>query len=422
VPLTLYTRHVDDCPAKAKGRFYSRCGCNFAVQGRSDAGKYLRQSLDTADPKEAREKADRLEHDLSPAVEMVRASSEEGKTIEDGKKEFLAELKTRNLNGRTIYKYEFLFGLLGKFAAARGFRVLKQFDKDSILTFRAEWTDGPNSRQKKFERLRQFFKFAHESGWIDRNPTTGIKPVKFRPEPKDAFTDTQMQKILGSAAKKIAEAPSYAVDNARRLRALILFMRYSGLRIGDATSAEVASLQDGKLSRHTQKTGSHVYLEIPPEVIRALDEIPKASERFWFWSGNGKLETASKDWQGRLADLFEDAGIQDGHSHRFRHTFAKDHLSKGTSMQDLSKLLGHASIKVTEKYYAKWCTERQEKASAAMRRTWINDPVLAWEREANSTDAKLERADEAEPVSEEVEVAVPPASTRQVREKRRTVN
>jgi integrase/recombinase XerD len=199
-------------------------------------------------------------------------------------------------------------------------------------------------------------------------------------------------------------------------------MRYSGLRIGDATSAEVASLADGKLSRHTQKTGSHVYLEIPPEVVRALDEIPKASERFWFWSGNGQLETASKDWQGRLADLFEDAGIQDGHSHRFRHAFAKDHLSKGTSMQDLSKLLGHASIKVTEKYYAKWCTERQEKASAAMRRTWINDPVLAWEREANSTDAKLERADEAEPVSEEVEVAVPPASTRQVREKRRAVN
>ena len=78
MPLTLYTRHVDDCPAKAKGRFYSRCGCNFAVQGRSDAGKYLRQSLDTADPKEAREKADRLEHDLSPAVEMVRASPDEG--------------------------------------------------------------------------------------------------------------------------------------------------------------------------------------------------------------------------------------------------------------------------------------------------------------------------------------------------------
>ena len=91
-------------------------------------------------------------------------------------------------------------------------------------------------------------------------------------------------------------------------------------------------------------------------------------------------------------------------------------------MEDLSKLLGHASIKVTEKYYAKWCKDRQEKASAAMRRTWINDPVLAWEEAANLADAKLERADEAAPVSEEVEVAVPPASTRQVREKRRAVN
>lgn len=231
-----------------------------------------------------------------------------------------------------------------------------------------------------------------------------------------------MQKILGTAAKKIAEARKDAVDNWRRCRALILFMRYSGLRIGDATSAEVASLQDGRLSRHTQKTGSHVYLEIPPEVVRALDEIPKASERFWFWSGNGLVETASKDWQARLAEVFEEAKIPDGHSHRFRHTFAKDHLSKGTSMEDLSKLLGHPSIKVTEKYYAKWCKDRQEKASAAMRRTWTNDPVLAWERTANSTDAMLERADEAAEASEEVEAAVPPASPREVREKRRAVN
>ena len=91
-------------------------------------------------------------------------------------------------------------------------------------------------------------------------------------------------------------------------------------------------------------------------------------------------------------------------------------------MEDLSKLLRHASIKVTEKYYAKWCTDRQEKASAAMRRTWINDPVLAWEEAANLADAKLERADEAEPSGADVEVAVLPASTRQVREKRRAVN
>jgi hypothetical protein len=89
-------------------------------------------------------------------------------------------------------------------------------------------------------------------------------------------------------------------------------MRYSGLRIGDASSAEVASLQDRKLGRHTQKTGSHVYLEIPPAVVRALDEIPKASERFWFWSGNGLVETASKDWQAPLAEIFEEAEILDG--------------------------------------------------------------------------------------------------------------
>jgi integrase len=47
------------------------------------------------------------------------------------------------------------------------------------------------------------------------------------------------------------------------------------------------------------------------------------------------------------------------HSHQLRDTFAVSQLLAGTLMQDLSAMLGHASIKVTEKYYAPWVPERQ---------------------------------------------------------------
>lgn len=47
------------------------------------------------------------------------------------------------------------------------------------------------------------------------------------------------------------------------------------------------------------------------------------------------------------------------HSHQLRDTFAVEHLLAGTTMQDLSRMLGHASIQVTEKYYAPWVPERQ---------------------------------------------------------------
>jgi hypothetical protein len=43
-----------------------------------------------------------------------------------------------------------------------------------------------------------------------------------------------------------------------------------------------------------------------------------------------------------------------------RHTFAVEWLLDGFSLEDVSKLLTHKSIRVTEKYYAPWVRSRQE--------------------------------------------------------------
>jgi hypothetical protein len=61
----------------------------------------------------------------------------------------------------------------------------------------------------------------------------------------------------------------------------------------------------GKLRLYTQKTGTHVHCPLPEFVVKELEAIPKMSERYWFWAGNGKLQTATGDWQGHLLDLFQ---------------------------------------------------------------------------------------------------------------------
>jgi len=62
-----------------------------------------------------------------------------------------------------------------------------------------------------------------------------------------------MMLILAAIAEWIEECELAGKANARRLRALVLLLRYSGLRIGDAVSCSVDRLANGKLRLYTKK-------------------------------------------------------------------------------------------------------------------------------------------------------------------------
>lgn len=52
-----------------------------------------------------------------------------------------------------------------------------------------------------------------------------------------------------------------------------------------------------------------------------------------------------------LNDISQKIGIENIHPHRFRRTLATDLLNKGMAIQDVSKILGHANIIITQTYY-----------------------------------------------------------------------
>ena len=45
-------------------------------------------------------------------------------------------------------------------------------------------------------------------------------------------------------------------------------------------------------------------------------------------------------------------------------------LQNGVPLEEVSKLLGHESIKTTEKSYAKWVRARQDRLDALVSATW----------------------------------------------------
>jgi len=82
----------------------------------------------------------------------------------------------------------------------------------------------------------------------------------------------------------------------------------------------------------------------------------------------------------RLQRLFELASVVGGHAHRFRDTFAVELLLAGVPLDRVSVLLGHTSIRVTERHYAPWTRSRQQQIEADLNSAWKTDPVLSAER------------------------------------------
>jgi integrase len=185
-----------------------------------------------------------------------------------------------------------------------------------------------------------------------------------------------MQKIYAAIDKYKEEMPQHGLENARRLRGLVLLQRYSGLRIGDLVGMETNRIKGKRLFLYTAKTGTPVCSVLPDFVLKALDETPRVCEKYFFWSGDGKLDSIVRSWQTRLRRLFELAKIENGHPHRFRHTFAAELLLSGVPIERVAILLGHSSLRITEKHYAAFVRSRQEQLEDDLTSAWSRDAFL----------------------------------------------
>jgi integrase/recombinase XerD len=355
-----YRKHNPACCTSKDTRVCkpANANCPIWIRGTGPDGGYVRGSVKTV------LRTGYILREWDVAKNLIQSWEKSGSlpastvtTIETWREAFIADVTTRNLSPETIRKYKHLFAQLEDFAKSKGLQFVKQFDVTLTGEFRNSWADGPLSASKKLERLRSIMTFAVERDWLTKNPATALKSPRVEQRPTLPFSAEEMKKIVGAAKSE------------QRVYTFILTMRSSGLRISDVTTLAVESLKGNRLSLYQAKTGEHVSILLDESVADALRAVVPLNKNksYFFWTGESTVPAAVSNWRKRIADVFDTAGIKNGHTHRFRDTFAVALLEKGATIGNVSRLLGHTSIKITEKHYNPWVKSRQDALDADLK-------------------------------------------------------
>lgn len=323
--------------------------------------------------------------------------------IETAVEEFTAFVKDRGSTKSTDTKYKILLDQFGAYCEWKGITAIHRFTQDDALEFRRAWSDpkagykqgvttgkgkarwgrmSDGTAKRSARTLSDFFQRCIVRGWIEKNPTNVLSfPRAKRQKTKDDvkyLTEDQMTDVLWAVDKFERMTDS----NKDRLRALILVMRWAGLRVSDAVVLTKTDIQNDVLRKRTKKAHTPVQVPLPRVVTDALAKLTPCAEGFYFWnrrSESSDVKSPIGNFSKLINEAFRKAGVQEKSklTHRFRNTFAVDLLDKGVPLETVSLLLGHESVSTTERYYAAWTQNYMNRAEAMVRLAWTR--TLNWE-------------------------------------------
>jgi integrase len=253
-------------------------------------GKRFKKSLRTKNRKEAKQRAKVLERKWYDERYNIKPSS-------------------KNLGETELIKRFFQEKHFNSKGTKRAYRVAVERKKDTSDC-------NENSMRFMWRHLKAIYNWGIKKGYVNKNPYEG-KPTNSKPN-VDYYTDSEVEKIFDKL-----------IDDKRS--DIIRFAFLTGARRG-----ELANLSHDDVNEHSiildGKTGRRPF-PITPEIKKLIDK-----GRIFNYRTTRGLETALKV-KGLTAT-------------KIRHTFATRLVKNGMDLYRVAKLMGHKSVKTTEKYYA----------------------------------------------------------------------
>jgi integrase/recombinase XerD len=377
--ITIFVRHSADCKYRGD-EFEKRCRCRKHFRW-SHNGVQQRRKANTRSWAEADEKKRELEDQLAGRT-LPSKATDDAQTIRAALTFFQSDKKVSGLDEQVLARHARELGRFASFCETSDVYTVAGITPALVTEYKATWTKHYSSsftRANVQKRLRGFLKFCLYNGWLPRVPK--MTPVR--------ITEPQTTPITEKEYKDIQNAVPRVYPNGygKKLLNIIRLMRWSGLAVRDASSLRRDELKDQgtyfAVCKQRQKMVSsagtdkamEMYIPIPLDLGRELTALENKHPDYVFWEPRkgGNTLYFSHNVSVAIGKIFAEAGVHsEGHmiSHRLRDTFAVDLLTKGVPLEDVSKLLGHTSIRTTEQHYAKWVKGRQDRLDRLVMDTW----------------------------------------------------
>jgi integrase len=204
-----------------------------------------------------------------------------------------------------------------------------------------------NTASHLFGHVRTALRQAIRDEIITINPCDKVKGIKEEETHREYLTFAEVEKLAATPCR---------IPVVKRA---FLFSCYTGLRYSDVNALRWRNIRDGRLQFTQEKTGGIEYFELAPQAVALLGEPAEADAAVFDLPSYDRINSAVKSWAKR-AKIDKHVTF-----HVARHTFATLLLTHGVDLYTVSKLLGHKSIQMTQRY-AKIIDQKKKDAVNAL--------------------------------------------------------
>lgn len=220
---------------------------------------------------------------------------------------------------------------------------------------------------RKVAAIKSFYNYLASQGVIDENPTIDIDSPKVKKRLPQTLTLNEVERLLE------APAGNRSPKNLRDI-SLLNVLYETGMRVTEVVSIQLEDVaQDRSTLSSPTRQGDAREIPIGDTTGELLAEYlaegrPQLAkdnrEHALFLNHRGEKLTRQGLWL-IIKGYARQAGLNtEVTPHTLRHSFAVHRLSKGSKLEDIQRLLGHANISTTQIYTQMELSEEEPSPSA----------------------------------------------------------